>query len=188
MRAGEGAAVDFTIKPFPPPERMDMGASSVLTEADFMKLLGEHAGDVAKILLRRGVRPSDLEDVLQDVWIRALKSRWRYDHERGDMGPWIRTIARYVARDHCKSRHFLQNGATVAEDAVAEPREPRAAQEEDIVRQHDAAARTQLDRHVRDRCRVVDSLPEQLVAALVRGQHDRARLEPRQFEFPEVIG
>ncbi len=70
--------------------------------AAFAELYDDHTGLVHGILISM-VKPQDARDLVQDVFLSALRAIGRL--ERDDrFGPWVATIARNRAKDAYKSR------------------------------------------------------------------------------------
>src|SRR5271170_2341241 len=80
------------------------GTSSPGT-CDLATLFDQHFAYVWSTLVRLGVRSSDLEDVLQEVFLRLHTRLDRYDPER-PIRPWIFGFAYRVAADYRRlARH-----------------------------------------------------------------------------------
>lgn len=65
---------------------------------------------------RCGLKPSDAEDVLQDVVIEVFRAmpRFEYDRTRGTFRAWLRTIAQHKVADHLRraaKRHMQSSSA-----------------------------------------------------------------------------
>ncbi len=54
--------------------------------------------------IRSGLKPSDAEDVLQDVVVEVFRAmpRFEYDRTRGTFRAWLRTIAQHKVADHLR--------------------------------------------------------------------------------------
>ncbi|MEW6775726.1 MAG: sigma-70 family RNA polymerase sigma factor [Bdellovibrionota bacterium] len=91
--------------------RVQAGDESALAEAydRFTPLLFP----VALRILRR---PSDAEDVLQEVWMQVWKGAAHYDPRRGTVAAWLLTIARSRALDKYRSL----SSRRAAEDAAGD--------------------------------------------------------------------
>ncbi len=123
--------------------------------AAFGQLYERYARMVHGVLLAK-VPVSDVDDLVQDVFIRALR-RLSTLREPGSFGAWLAVIARNVARDYHR-RTLPEEPLT---DDASDPRILRAASSED----HDGPAAAVLD--------AVRSLPdayrETLILRLVEG-------------------
>lgn len=65
----------------------------------FVALYREHAPSVRAVALRVLGRPSDADDVTQDVFIRFWREPGRFDPRRGEIGSYLRLMARSRALD-----------------------------------------------------------------------------------------
>jgi RNA polymerase sigma-70 factor (ECF subfamily) len=55
-------------------------------------LIHRYGGALRRVLLHAGARPDDLDDLLQETWIRVIRSAARYDPAQAFPG-WLFTIA-----------------------------------------------------------------------------------------------
>jgi RNA polymerase sigma-70 factor (ECF subfamily) len=79
-------------------------------------------------LRRLGIRPSDLEDLTQEVFLRAFRSFADYDRAR-PLRPWLFSIAYRLAADHRSlARHRYEVGA----DPATETADPMPGPEENL--------------------------------------------------------
>lgn len=96
-------------------ERLVAGEPAALRE------LFETYGPMVLGLCRRLVG-SEAEDVAQQVFLDAWRSRGRFDPERGSLGAWLARIARFKAIDHLRasgrrpSVPMAEAGVTVAQE------------------------------------------------------------------------
>jgi RNA polymerase sigma-70 factor (ECF subfamily) len=65
---------------------------------DFDRLYADHLGRVRAYLGRCGFAGADVDDLAQEVFVRAFQSRHTFDPSRGPVGPWLGAIAHNVAR------------------------------------------------------------------------------------------
>jgi RNA polymerase sigma-70 factor, ECF subfamily len=72
------------------------GAASAAAPLDFRKLFDAEVSYVWKTLRRLGVRPSDVEDVANEVWMTVYRRLDSYDRAR-PIRPWLFGIAFRVA-------------------------------------------------------------------------------------------
>ncbi len=66
----------------------------------FAAVYAAHGRKVLAYFRRSGLRPSDADDLCQEVFTRAFRSLKTFDPSRGALGAWIAAIARNVARRH----------------------------------------------------------------------------------------
>ena len=97
--------------------------------ADVERLVREHSRLVFKVALAAVHNTHDAEDIVQEVFLRALRSRERL-REIADPRAWLARIAWNVAHDRRRSHR-----PTEALDEVAEPRSPAASPEHAVERQ-----------------------------------------------------
>src|SRR5918998_3598501 len=65
----------------------------------FAAVYASHRGGVYATALRVLGRPSEADDVTQDVFMRFWRSPERFDPSRGEVGPYLRMMARSRALD-----------------------------------------------------------------------------------------
>jgi RNA polymerase sigma factor (sigma-70 family) len=70
-------------------------------DLDFPALFDEHYDEIARYLMRRNVDDSAAEDIAQETFLEAYKSRGNYDPRRGTPRVWLYGIA-----VHRMSHHF----------------------------------------------------------------------------------
>lgn len=83
----------------------------------FGAIYDQHVQDVHRVLLglRLGLSREEVEDAVQETFLRALRDLPRFDATRA-LRPWVLAIARHVAVDRCRR----------AQVRAAEPIEPGA--------------------------------------------------------------
>jgi RNA polymerase sigma-70 factor (ECF subfamily) len=83
----------------------------------FGALYDRHAGDVQRVVLglRLGLGREEVEDAVQETFLRALRDLGRYDPARPLRG-WVLGIARNVAVDRCRRADV--RAATPLDDAA----------------------------------------------------------------------
>jgi len=67
-------------------------------------LVRRHSGLVAKIVRRAGAAPEDVEDMVQDIFLRAFRKASRYQAAKGRFTAWLATVARNDALNHLRRR------------------------------------------------------------------------------------
>jgi RNA polymerase sigma-70 factor (ECF subfamily) len=110
---------------------------------DLARLYAEH-GDAVRSVLLRFVGPADVDDLAQEVFLKAGRALQRF---RGDADPrtWLHRIARNTALDHLRSRGHRERMKTeplavpasdepVAPALYEAPRAPANAQRSDMNR------------------------------------------------------
>jgi RNA polymerase sigma factor (sigma-70 family) len=101
-----------------------------MRDQDFERLYNEHAQALYGFLAYRTGNPALAEDLLGDVFEKALRARRRFDPRRGTSKTWLYSIALNTLRDHFRR-------AAAAERATDRLAAPGAAVEDE----HDAVAR-----------------------------------------------
>ena len=103
----------------------------------FASIYERHSASVYAVALRVLGRPAAAEDVTQDVFLRFWSEPGRYDKARGDLGPYLRLMARSRALDLWRreqaagrARDRLELVARDGEITVDEAPEPAAEREE----------------------------------------------------------
>ena len=77
---------------------------------EFVRLFWRHGPAVHSYLSRRAGH-QQADDLLEEVWVRAFRSRARYD-DRLPASAWLYWIARNVLLGHFRSRHPIPVGDT----------------------------------------------------------------------------
>jgi RNA polymerase sigma-70 factor, ECF subfamily len=90
-----------------------------MRDEDFERLYAEHAGPVFGFLAYRTGDRALAEDLLGDVFERALRSRKRFDPRRGSGRNWLYSIALNRLRDH--ERRLKVEARAAARGAFVEP-------------------------------------------------------------------
>jgi len=75
-------------------------------------LMKRHSGLVAKTVRQAGADPEDVEDMVQDIFMRAFRKAGRYRASKGRFIAWLATVARNDALNHLRRRR----AATVSLD------------------------------------------------------------------------
>lgn len=75
-------------------------------------IVRRHSGLVAKIVRQAGADPEDVEDMVQDILLRAFRKAARYQPAKGRFTSWLATVARNDALNHLRRRR----AATVSLD------------------------------------------------------------------------
>jgi RNA polymerase sigma-70 factor (ECF subfamily) len=122
----------------------------------FEDLVRRWEGPVGRVLARLAGAGADVEDLLQEVFLRLYSSRARY-RARGAFSTWLFTIARNVASDSRRRRRARERRLERLEESAAG--NPLASR-----RTADPVA----SEEVRERIeRAIERLPEELRDALV---------------------
>jgi len=93
-----------------------------LTQADFNRLVEDHGPALYRMAYRSIGDPHEAEDVVQETFRSAWKSRTRYESGRGDRA-WLVAILRRRIVDHWRRRSPV---ATLASEAALEVGVPGA--------------------------------------------------------------
>jgi len=67
-------------------------------------LIRRHSGLVAKTVRQSGVGPGDVEDMVQDIFIRAFRKVGSYRSSKGRFISWLATVARNDTLNHLRRR------------------------------------------------------------------------------------
>ena len=126
-----------------------MGRIAVGQSEAVAPLYARYERPLLGLLLRAGSRP-DAEDLLQETWMRVVRSARRYDPSQ-PFRSWLFQIAWNLMRDHWKRRRPVEPDAAMAEQAATGPGIESAIIEK---QQRDALLR------------MVESLPPRLAEAV----------------------
>jgi RNA polymerase sigma factor (sigma-70 family) len=83
-------------------EKERRGRPDATDPGDFLDVFWRHGPAVHAYLARRTSR-QNADDLLGEVWLRALRSQANYDRRFPDALPWLYGIARNVLRAHWRS-------------------------------------------------------------------------------------
>lgn len=75
-----------------------------MDDDDVGALYREHAGHIWRYVRARVATDADAEDVVSDVFMRAMRSKGNYDSDRGTEVAWLVGIARHATADHFRRR------------------------------------------------------------------------------------
>jgi len=139
--------------------------------AAFACLYDLHVGRVRAYLRRCGFADADVDDLAQDVFVRAWRSLRTFDLSRPTAGPWLGAIARNVARRAWGRRARVVDfdpdlAEVVLAAADADPR-PRVESRESDAALGDCVDRLPPDLARLVRLRYVDGLTTRALAAAV---------------------
>jgi RNA polymerase sigma-70 factor (ECF subfamily) len=67
-------------------------------------LVRRHSGLVAKTVRQAGADPEDVEDMVQDIFLRAFRKANRYQSSKGRFTSWLATVARNDTLNHLRRR------------------------------------------------------------------------------------
>src|SRR5262245_14298998 len=67
-------------------------------------IIRRHSGLVAKAVRQAGAESKDVEDVVQDIFLRAFRKAIRYKASKGRFTSWLATVARNDALNHLRRR------------------------------------------------------------------------------------
>jgi len=140
----------------------------------FAVLVNRYVDDVTRVVSEISGRVADVEDVVQECFIRAYRALRSY---RGDaqFRTWLLRIAHNLAITRSRSRVRYRESVTSDEDAVAAFEDPSAPASDESVTQSEERARM---------IAMVDLLPEHYRVALVLFYYDDMTYE----EIAQVVG
>lgn len=114
-----------------------MTAPSPRDRRSLDRALREGLPAVLDVMRLRGVPGDDREDAAQKALIRAFESIDSYDADRPFL-PWLKTIAFRTASDHMRQLRAQREREQLAGEDPPEPMDPKAPNEEQMIRRHDA--------------------------------------------------
>ncbi|HEX8205403.1 MAG TPA: sigma-70 family RNA polymerase sigma factor [Solirubrobacteraceae bacterium] len=104
----------------------------------FSRIYSEHAGEVEAIARRVVGCTAQAQDVTHDVFLRLWLNPGTFDPARGDVGKYLRMLARSRAIDATRTRGAAGRASErlreSAPEPVAGPAEPRGDERERLVR------------------------------------------------------
>ncbi|MBI5532116.1 MAG: RNA polymerase sigma factor [Deltaproteobacteria bacterium] len=93
------------------------------------RLFDLHATSVRRFVLRLGVRPSDADDLVQEVFLDALKAASAFDSSHA-VRPWLLGLATMIVRRHRRSiSRMAARIASWAWESKTQPQTPEEALE-----------------------------------------------------------
>jgi RNA polymerase sigma-70 factor (ECF subfamily) len=109
-------------------------------QAAFARIYDEHASSVYGAALRVLGNPATAQDVAQDVFLRLWRSPGKFDARRGDLGAYLRLMARSRALDLWRTGQAAGR-ATDRMKIAAGLDEPRAEEQPAVHAEHDERRR-----------------------------------------------
>jgi RNA polymerase sigma factor (sigma-70 family) len=82
----------------------------------FTKLYDAYSGALFSIVTRWIKDPGMAENLLQDVFVKAWRSRNQYDATKGRVFTWLYNVTRSTCIDHLRSKAHKKNKASVLSD------------------------------------------------------------------------
>ena len=93
----------------------------------FETLYARHKGPLYRFVLRSVKVRGEAEDLFQEIWIRAIEARARYE-PRAKFSTWLYTIAHNRLVDHWRAKGLALVSLDDEEREVAEPVAPPSAE------------------------------------------------------------
>src|SRR5438046_2150858 len=94
------------------------GAQAAVAALSFQDVYARHAEFVWRVLRRLGVRPTDVEDVCQEVFLIVHRKLPEFEH-RSSVSTWLYSIALRCASDHRRRAYVAREVSNeVGEPAV----------------------------------------------------------------------
>ena len=85
-----------------------------------MSVYDRHQGDLRPLVARHFSSPFEREEALQEIWLQVHRSAPSYDPVRGELRPWLRTLATNRCREILRMRgRRPPPGAEIGEDLVS---------------------------------------------------------------------
>ena len=109
-------------------------------QAAFARIYDEHASSVYGAALRVLGNPATAQDVAQDVFLRLWRSPGKFDARRGDLGAYLRLMARSRALDLWRTGQAAGR-ATDRMKIAAGLDQPRAEEQPAVHAEHDERRR-----------------------------------------------
>ncbi len=95
--------------------------SSNLAEDRFQQFFDRHEDNLSKFLCQKKVQTADIDDIIQEVWIKA---RRKFDENQKYHGGWLRKIAQNALVDIYRKRKVRRESSGLTTDPVAATPEP----------------------------------------------------------------
>jgi RNA polymerase sigma-70 factor (ECF subfamily) len=118
------------------------GTDAAAREEGMQRLLRRHGGAVRFVLARHVVREHDLDDLLQEVWLKVYRARDRLTTTAAGLRPWLFRVARNTLVDQLRRRRPQES--PVADAAARPDRAVEHRDELDALRREFARRRTAL--------------------------------------------
>jgi RNA polymerase sigma factor (sigma-70 family) len=140
-------------------------------EEGMRALLRRHGGAVRFVLARHAVRRHDLDDLLQETWLKVYRARDRIARDAAGLRPWLFRVARNTLLDHLRRRRPQTapvEDAPVRPDRAVEHRDELEALRREFARRRAALSAKQ------QRC-VEDLLAGRFAPGALAGRHGCTR-------------
>lgn len=87
-------------------------------QREFSKLYDRYSAAVYSLILKWIKDTETAQNLLQDVFMKAWRSRERYNAEKGRLFTWFYHIARHICIDYMRSKAYKKMRASVMSDDV----------------------------------------------------------------------
>ena len=111
----------------PVPDEQLMLAYAGGDAAAFETLYGRHKGGLFRFVLRSVKARGEAEELFQEIWIRVVESRARYQPQ-AKFATWLYTIAHHRLVDHWRARGLTVVSLDDEESGIPEPAAGPAAE------------------------------------------------------------
>jgi RNA polymerase sigma-70 factor, ECF subfamily len=103
-------------------EQKEIELIHILKEKDqryFSKLYDHYSAALYGLILKWIKDPEAAQNLLQDVFVKAWRSRELYDSSKGKIFTWLYNIARHICIDHLRSKAYKKSKASVLSDDMS---------------------------------------------------------------------
>src|SRR5882757_3159471 len=104
------------------PDQKEIELTQCLRNGDerhFSRLYDHYSGSIFGLILK-WIRDTEIaENLLQDVFVKAWRSRELYDASKGKIFTWLYNIARHICIDHLRSKAHKKSKVSVMSDDIS---------------------------------------------------------------------
>ncbi|MDP4263290.1 MAG: RNA polymerase sigma factor [Bacteroidota bacterium] len=106
----------------PLPDQKEIELTQCLKNGDqrhFSRLYDHYSGALFGLILK-WIRDTEVaENLLQDVFVKAWRSRELYDASKGKIFTWLYNIARHICIDHLRSKAYKKSKASIISNDIS---------------------------------------------------------------------